>query len=312
MSTQTNHRAVVFAYHDVGVRCIETLLAHQIEIGLIVSHKDNPKENIWFSSVAKLAERYGIPIVTPEQPDTPELIEKIKSVKANWLFSFYYRHMLPSAILDSVQNGAFNMHGSLLPHYRGRVPINWAIIHGESQTGASLHQMVEKPDAGALVGQQRVPILPNDTAVEVFRKVVVAAECVLDQCLPELKAGTLRLSKMDLKAGSYFSGRCAEDGLIDINQSAWTIHNLIRAVAPPYPGAYLDIEGKRFIFNASLYTREKASGEQARLYWVDQRCYLDTRDGERLEIRELMYNGQKITALSFADLLGAKHYTFKI
>jgi methionyl-tRNA formyltransferase len=306
-----NNKAVVFAYHDVGVRCIETLLAHNIEIVLIVSHQDNPHENIWFASVANLAQRYDIPLITPDNPNTPAFVEKIKSLNADWLFSFYYRHMLSKELLNSVNHGALNMHGSLLPHYRGRVPINWAIIHGEKHTGASLHYMVEQPDAGELIGQQSVPILPNDTAVQVFRKVVVAAECLLDQYLPDLLAGTLASSKMDVSAGSYFSGRCAEDGQLDIRQSAWNMHNLIRAVSPPYPGAYLDIEGKRFIFNYSLYTGQKAVGQQARLYWVDQRCYIDACDGERLEIRELMYNEQKMTALSFENTLGAKEYIFK-
>lgn len=307
----SHNRAVVFAYHDVGVRCIETLLAHNIEIALIVSHQDNPDENIWFDSVAELARRYDIPLITPDDPNTPEFVEKVKGLNADWLFSFYYRHMLSTELLNSVNNGALNMHGSLLPHYRGRVPINWAIIHGEKHTGASLHYMVEQPDAGELIGQQRVPILPNDTAVQVFRKVVVAAECLLDQYLPDLIAGTLVSSKMDLSTGSYFSGRCAADGQLDIRQSAWTMHNLIRAVAPPYPGAYLDIEGQRFILNSSLYTGQKAAEQQARIYWSDQRCYIDARDGERLEIRELMYNEQKMTALSFENMLGAKEYIFK-
>lgn len=306
-----NNRAVVFAYHDVGVRCIETLLAHHIDIALIVTHEDNPDENIWFASVTELAQRYAIPVITPENPNSPELAEQISALNVNWLFSFYYRHMLSKTLLDCAKGAALNMHGSLLPYYRGRVPINWAIINGEKYTGASLHYMVEQPDAGDLLGQQAVPILPNDTAVEVFRKVVVAAECVLDRCLPKMIAGTQSSSPLNLQEGSYYSGRCAEDGRIDTNQTAWMVHNLIRAVAPPYPGAYLDIEGHRYMFFKSLYTEQKAGGKQPRLYWVDDRCYFDAVDGARIEILDLMYNGQKMTALDFEEMLGAKEYVFK-
>jgi methionyl-tRNA formyltransferase len=135
------------------------------------------------------------------------------------------------------------MHGSLLPHYRGRVPVNWAVLHGERETGATLHVMTPKPDAGDIVAQEAVPILPDDTAVEVFRKVTVAAEVALNRCLPALLAGTAIHIKQDLARGSYFGRRTARDGAIDWRRGARAAHNLIRAVAPPYPGAYTEADG---------------------------------------------------------------------
>ncbi len=129
------------------------------------------------------------------------------------------------------------MHGSLLPRYRGRAPVNWAVLHGERETGATLHYMTEKPDAGDIVAQTRVPILPDDTAREVFDKVTVAAEITLDGVLPALVAGTAPRRPQDLASGSYFGGRRPEDGIIDWSRDAASIHNLVRAVAPPYPGA---------------------------------------------------------------------------
>ena len=136
------------------------------------------------------------------------------------------------------------MHGSLLPKYRGRVPVNWAIIHGETETGATLHYMTEKPDAGDIVAQTGVPILPDDTAGEVFAKVTVASELTLARVLPALLAGSAPRRKQEVANASYFGGRRPEDGVIDWSKSAAEIHNLVRAVAPPYPGARTTLGGR--------------------------------------------------------------------
>ena len=108
----------------------------------------------------------NIPVVMPDDPNTPEFTAQIAALKPDFLFSFYYRMMLKPALLATATRGAYNMHGSLLPKYRGRVPINWAIIKGETETGATLHEMVEKPDAGGIAAQQVVAILPDETASE--------------------------------------------------------------------------------------------------------------------------------------------------
>ena len=128
--------------------------------------------------------------------------------------------MLKPALLALPQRGALNMHGSLLPRYRGRAPVNWAVLHGERSTGATLHYMAEKPDAGDIVAQTAVPILPDDTAREVFDKVTVAAEMTLDAVLPALLAGTAPRRPQDLGEGSYFGGRGPDDGIIDWNHDA--------------------------------------------------------------------------------------------
>jgi methionyl-tRNA formyltransferase len=248
--------AVVFAYHNVGVRCLKVLLAQGVNVSLVLTHEDNPTETIWFESVAELCREHGIPYETPsaltgvrdgvDQADYWQA--RLASLAPDFIFSFYYRNMLPMTLLATAKHGAFNMHGSLLPTYRGRVPVNWAIVRGETRTGATLHHMVEKPDAGDIVAQQAVPILPDDTAHEVFNKVCLAAEITLDEVLPLVLTGRAPRLPNDLSKGSYFGGRKAEDGRIDPTQSAAHIYNLIRAVAPPYPGAYLDVEGKQRIW----------------------------------------------------------------
>src|SRR5574340_755915 len=237
-------KAVVFAYHNVGVRCLKVLLAHGVKIPLVVTHADNPDENVWFDSVAELASLHDIPVITPDDPNTPEIVDQMRATQPDFLFSFYYRNMLKKGLLDIPSHGAFNMHGSLLPKYRGRVPVNWAIIKGEKETGATLHVMNEKPDNGAIVDQQAVPILPDDTALEVFHKVTCAAEVALDRCLPALIAGSAQFRQQDLRQGGYFGGRRAEDGKIRWLETAQVVHNLVRAVAPPYPGAFTQLAAK--------------------------------------------------------------------
>ena len=224
--------AVVFAYSEVGVRCLQVLLDAGIEIPLVVTHKDNPWEKIWFSSVLDLAKKNSLKVeADPQTLDIPE---------ADFLFSFYYRRMLPPEILRKGKRGAFNMHGSLLPKYRGRAPVNWAVLMGETETGATLHEMVEKPDAGRIVDQERVPIGPDETAAEVFAKVTDAAERVLRRSIPPLVENRVAFKPNNIKEGSYFGARKPEDGRIDWSKSAREIHNLVRAVAPPFPGAFTE------------------------------------------------------------------------
>ena len=240
-------RAVVFAYHNVGVRCLQVLLARGVDVALVVTHEDSATENIWFGSVAAVAAEHGIPTITPADPASAELRDAVSRAKPDFIFSFYYRHMLPVDLLAIAARGAYNMHGSLLPKYRGRVPTNWAVLNGETETGATLHEMAAKPDAGAIIAQTPVPILPDDTAAQVFDKVTVAAEQTLWRVLPALVKGEAPHLPNDLAHGSYFGGRKPEDGRIDWSQPAQRVYNLIRAVAPPYPGAFTDIAGERFI-----------------------------------------------------------------
>jgi len=237
--------AVVFAYHDVGARCLRVLLAHGIDVRLVVTHVDDPAETLWFERVADVARSYGVPTMAPHDANAPDVVAQVAACMPDFLFSFYYRRMLGGPLLALPPRGALNLHGSLLPRYRGRAPVNWAVLHGETHTGATLHYMAAKPDAGDIVGQQAVPILPDDTARDVFDKVTVAAEIVLDAALPALVAGTAPRRPQDLALGSYFGGRTAADGRIDWNAAAPAVHNLVRAVAPPYPGAFATIRSQR-------------------------------------------------------------------
>jgi methionyl-tRNA formyltransferase len=274
-------RAVVFAYHDVGVRCLRVLLDAGVAVPLVVTHRDDPNERVWFASVAELARSRNL--ATLDDPDTAQLISRLKKIAPDFIFSFYYRRMLPLEVLGLAKRGAFNMHGSLLPKYRGRAPVNWAILHGESETGATLHEMTAKPDAGRIVDQQAVPIGPDDTAVEVFRRVTDAAENVLRRSIKSLLEGTATLKPNDLTQGSYFGGRKPEDGRIDWRKNAREIHNLVRAVAPPYPGAFCD---RLKVYRTSI-THLAAPGRQPGPYRHNGEWFAVCCDGKVLRLLEV-------------------------
>jgi methionyl-tRNA formyltransferase len=200
------------------------------------------------------------------------------------------------------------MHGSLLPKYRGRVPVNWAIIRGETETGSTLHYMTEKPDNGDIVAQQAVPILPNDTALQVFQKVTVAAEMALNDALPALLAGMAVAVKQDLSLGAYFGGRSAKDGVIDWQQSAKQVHNLVRAVAPPYPGAVTEIMGKSLRILQTLVA-DGAGSEKPAFYVLDGKAYAACAEG-LLHVVRFELDGCAMSAEEFAGRYGANRCEF--
>jgi methionyl-tRNA formyltransferase len=259
-----------------------------VQVALVVTHEDKPGENIWFDSVEASARRHGLRVIKPEDPNASAVVAEIRALQPDFLFSFYYRNMLGPELLALPRRGAYNMHGSLLPKYRGRVPVNWAVIKGERETGATLHEMVVKPDAGGIVEQQAVPIGPEDTAAEVFAKVTDAAEQVLARALPALVAGDARIRPQDLAQGGYYGGRKPEDGRIDWTRSAEEVHNLVRGVAPPYPGAFTQIGGLtlrilRTRLELNRHPRRGAPG----LYFEAGAYFADCGDGKVLRILEL-------------------------
>jgi methionyl-tRNA formyltransferase len=304
MDARPRPRAVVFAYHNVGVRCLKVLLAGGVDVALVVTHEDSASENIWFESVAALCRLEGIDYIMPDGAAGADLLAKVQAAQPELMFSFYYRHMLPAALLAVAP--AFNMHGSLLPQYRGRAPVNWAVLHGATETGATLHEMTVKPDAGAILNQTAVPILPDDTAYEVFGKVTVAAEQCLWGVLPALLAGRAPRIANDLTQGGYFGGRKPEDGRIDWGRPAAEVYNLHRAVAPPYPGAFTDVDGVRYVIETARLIKGgagAAAGLPPGLAVQDNRILGICGDGGALHILGLLQDGAQVTPAQLAAIL---------
>ncbi len=240
-------RILFFGYSEVGYECLDFLLRRGENVVALFTHEDNPNEKIWFKTPALAARERGVPVFTPEKIGTPEWLERIAALRPDLILSVYYRNMIGTKILALAPLGAFNLHGSLLPKYRGRAPINWAVLHGEPRIGMSLHRMVKAPDAGAVVDQEGVDLGPKDTAEQAFRKVLPCARRIFERQIDALLAGTAKETPQDEAQATYFGGRKPEDGRIDWTKSSREIFNLIRAVTDPYPGAFTDVGPARLM-----------------------------------------------------------------
>ncbi len=298
MNKKEANKIVVCAYHNVGCRCLAELLRQGARVEAVFTHEDSPTEEIWFGSVAELARQNGIPCYFTDV-NLPENIALLEKIKPDFLFSFYYRCMIRKEILEIPRLGALNMHGSYLPRYRGRVPVNWAVINGESETGATLQYMVEKPDAGDIVDQEKVAIEFADTALDVFAKVTDAAERIIARSWPLLREGKAGRKAMNLGEGSYFGGRKPEDGRIDWNKKAVDIYNLVRGVTHPYPGAFSILNGKKVL----IWKAWPAEGRGEPGMIVSERPFLVGTGEGLLEIRSLqMVSEEEETAGEFAAM----------
>jgi methionyl-tRNA formyltransferase len=253
-------RCVLFAYHEMGYGCMEALLKMGAPVAALFTHKDDSHEEIWWRSCANLARHNGVPVYTPERLDHP-WIERIATMRPAIIYSFYYRNLLPDAILHTAPLGAYNLHGSLLPAYRGRAPVNWMLVNGEREAGVTLHHMVARADAGDIVGQRSVPIEDSDTALTLYRKLVPLGVALLTEMHPLIVAGRAPRNVQNLSRGSYFGRRRPEDGRIDWRWPARRIFNLVRAVTHPYPGAFCWLDGRKlFVWESRIAAEEGPCG----------------------------------------------------
>lgn len=254
-------RCVLFAYHEMGFACMEALLALGAPIVALFTHHDQSGEEVWWRSCAELARANSIPVHTPDRIDEG-WIAKIAATRPAVIYSFYYRNLLPEAALRLAPLGAFNLHGSMLPKYRGRAPVNWMIVNGEREAGVTLHYMVARADAGDIVAQRAVAIDDGDTALTLYRKIVPLGAALVREFHPPIVAGAAPRHPQDLSAGRYFGRRRPEDGRIGWSWPARRIFNLVRAVTHPYPGAFCFFRGRKlFIWTAAIVSESGARGE---------------------------------------------------
>ena len=197
-----------------------------------------------------------------------------------------------------------NLHGSLLPHYRGRCPLNWVLLNGETRTGVTLHYMVERADAGDIVAQRPIEIEPEDDALTLHRRIVREAERLLAEALPSIRNGTNARTPQQLGQGSYYGGRRPEDGIIDWDRDAAEIHNLVRAVTRPFPGARTQLDGR------TLYVWRSGPEETAGLTDPPGTIQLDSglvvaAGHGRLRILECqLEDGPSLVAAAFVERYG--------
>ena len=285
---ESRPKLLFFGFSMTGAAVLEELIKMGANIIGVYTYEDNPKEN-WFPSVKLLAQKNNIPTYTPEKL-TAEDTQNIKNLAPDIILSVYYRSLISDEILKVAPLGAFNMHGSLLPKYRGRAPINWVLVKGEKETGATLHYMVAKADAGDIVGQKIVAISNEDTALTLTQKVTAAACEIIKEVYPLIETKRLKPRKQDMSISTYFGRRTPADGLIDWNQNAQTIYNLIRAVTKPFPGAFFEENGKKIIIWRAKVLPTKT--QAAAGITVSKNPYIITAADKDLEILE--YDVQEI------------------
>ena len=235
----TRARWVVFAYHTIGARALEALVTSGEHVAAVVTHADDPGERCWFEPVADVARIHRIPCFTPPSPNRPETIETVRQLAPDLMLSVWYRRILGPELLALPRIAALNLHGSLLPAYRGRAPLNWAIAHGESRTGITLHHMTATADAGDIVAQRPIDIEPDDTAFTLYERMTkVGVELLLETYPAVLDATAPRVSQDHARATTV-PRRRPEDARVEWVWPAARIFNMIRAVAHPYPGAFV-------------------------------------------------------------------------
>lgn len=301
-------RAVVFAYHEIGYVCLEELIDSGVEVSALFTHEDDPSEEIWFRRPAILAREKSIPVYMPESLKDGRWVDVIRGFSPDVIFSFYYRTMIPGEILRIPGIGAFNLHGSLLPKFRGRCPVNWVLIEGETNTGVTLHVMEEKADSGDIVAQLAVPIAFEDTAYTLFEKLVAEARILMRNVLPFLKDGSFS-GKPQSGAHSYYGGRKPDDGLVHWDRDALSIYNLVRATTHPYPGAFTFLEGRKCFLWKTLPLEGNGYGTPGRVV-SEQPFVVQTGKGMLHLLRVQLEGEPEVDGDEFALGHGLKNTVF--
>jgi len=281
-------RAVVFAYHAIGHRGLATILEHGFQVAAVFTHCDDPHENVGFPSVAELASSQGIEVFAPEDVNHPLWVERLRRLRPEIIFSIHYRKLLGKKILAIPPQGSFNLHSSLLPRYRGRCPLNWVLVHGERETGVTLHRMTSRPDAGNIVDQVRVPISDADTAPTLYARLQEASGELWNRTLPRILAGTATETPQDTALATVFGGRSPQDGEIDFRKSAVEVRNLVRAVTRPWPGAFTH-SGRRkvLIWSSTVLPAEEQGTEPGRITSVDPLVVECGRNSLRIDLGQV-------------------------
>ncbi len=234
--------AIVCAYSPVGREALCGLLEAGIEVLALYTYP-HAREDRWFLPPETVARERGIPVRMEPDFNAEHVFQALAALRPDYLFSFYFREMIQARFLDLPRLGAFNLHGSLLPKYRGRAPINWVLVRGETETGVTLHAMTPKPDDGAIMAQAVLPIAWDETALSLTLRAAEAGRHLVRATAPSLVAGEAQgIDQRTLGPSTYFGGRGPEDSRLTFDMGVQDAFNQIRAVADPWPNAFLRTE----------------------------------------------------------------------
>ncbi len=287
-------RVVFMGSPDFAVPPLHALLAHH-QVVLVVTQPDKPAgrgKRLAAPAVKQVAEAAGVPVVQPPSARAPEVAAMLRASGAEIGVVVAYGKILPLAVLEAFPRGCINVHGSLLPKYRGAAPIQWAIIEGQPQTGVTIMQLDEGMDTGPMLLRRPMPIAPDDTAGSVFARMAPLGAKALLEAIAAMERGALSPQPQDEREASHAPMLSKRDGIIDWRQPAIAVRDRIRGV-DPWPGAITTLENQPLkLFHPSL---EPGSGEPGVLLAVDQQgAHVACGDGVCI-IGEVQAAGKKRT-----------------
>ncbi len=233
---------------EFAVPSLESLLKSPHQVVGVVTQPDRPKgrgQDVVYSPIKLICLRDHIPYLQPTKMKDPVFLDALRAWQPDVIAVTAFGRILPPAVLSLPPRGCVNVHGSLLPKYRGAGPVQWAIIRGERETGITTMMMDEGMDTGAMLLQESIPIEPDDTAGTLAPKLAKIGGRLLVETLRQLEAGTLVPRQQDHTLATMAPILKKEDGQIDWAMSAADIRNRIRGLSP-WPGAYTDCKGERW------------------------------------------------------------------
>jgi len=256
---KTGPRIVFFGNHTVGVRTLRVLV-HSGHVAGVVAHPDDPEDGVRYESVWSEARRLGLRVIRAPGRSA-EVAEFVAEGSPDLIWITDYRYLLPAPVLGLARQGAVNLHPSLLPKYRGRAPINWAILHGETRLGLTAHFVDEGMDTGDIIAQRAYALDQSEDVGTALDRLYPLYEEITAEVLAAFRGGCVPRRPQDHAAATAFPRRRPEDGRIDWNRPAREVWNLIRAVAPPYPGAFAEWGGGRLLVHRAGGIRSFGAGE---------------------------------------------------
>ena len=284
-----------------GVACLRALAAEGHEIAGVVAHPGSLAEG----SVAHTAAGMGLAVFTPRRVNDPHTLAELGALEPELIVLAGYGPIVSQEFIDLAPRGCINLHGGKLPQYRGSSPMNWALINGESEFTLSIIEVDRGVDTGDVLAERTFPIAMDDTIADLQRRSDGAFPEMLLGVVRRIGDGTIARRRQDPARAAYYPLRFPEDGLILWDQfSALEIHNRIRALTDPYPGAFTYFDGRRMKLLASRLATQSVHGEPGRIYRVNERGLLVCARDLCLWVEKAVFDPGGEDALSAATRYG--------